>query len=72
VNVVNGGQHAANSLDFQEYRTFPLGAPTFTEALRYGAETFHSLKSILHARGMSTAVGDEGGFAPDAKKAMAR
>jgi len=67
MNVVNGGQHAANSLDFQEYMIFPLGAPTFTEALRYGAETFHSLKSILHARGMSTAVGDEGGFAPDAK-----
>jgi enolase len=57
MNVVNGGQHAANSLDFQEYMIFPLGAPTFTEALRYGAETFHSLKSILHARGMSTAVG---------------
>ncbi|MFZ0709583.1 MAG: phosphopyruvate hydratase [Terrimicrobiaceae bacterium] len=67
MNVVNGGQHAANNIDFQEYMIFPLGAPTFTEALRYGAETFHSLKSILHARGMSTAVGDEGGFAPDAK-----
>jgi enolase 1/2/3 len=67
MNVVNGGQHAANNVDFQEYMIFPLGAPTFTEALRYGAETFHSLKSSLHARGMSTAVGDEGGFAPDAK-----
>jgi enolase len=67
MNVVNGGQHAANNIDFQEYMIFPLGAPTFTEALRYGAETFHCLKGILHARGMSTAVGDEGGFAPDAK-----
>ena len=67
MNVVNGGRHAANSLDFQEYMIFPLGAPTFTEALRYGAETFHALKDILHSRGLSTAVGDEGGFAPNAE-----
>jgi enolase len=65
MNVVNGGRHVANNLDFQEYMIFPLGAPSFSEALRYGAETFHALKSILHDRGLSTAVGDEGGFAPD-------
>jgi enolase len=64
MNVVNGGAHATNNVDFQEFMLFPIGAPTFTEALRYGAETFHTLKKILAKRGLVTAVGDEGGFAP--------
>jgi enolase len=65
MNVINGGTHADNSLDFQEFMVMPHGAPNFREALRYGAETFHALKSIIHKRGLSTAVGDEGGFAPN-------
>ncbi len=65
MNVVNGGVHADNKVDFQEFMIVPVGAPSFREALRMGVETFHSLKSTLHERGMSTAVGDEGGFAPD-------
>jgi enolase len=65
MNVVNGGAHAQNSLDLQEFMVVPAGADTFTEALRIGAETFHSLKSVLHERGLSTGVGDEGGFAPE-------
>ena len=65
MNVINGGTHADNSLDFQEYMIVPHGAPNFAEALRYGAETFQALKGILKARGFRTAVGDEGGFAPD-------
>jgi len=65
MNVINGGSHADNSLDFQEFMIVPHGAPTFAEALRYGAETFHALKAILKSRGFRTAVGDEGGFAPD-------
>ena len=64
MNVINGGAHANNNLDLQEFMIIPLGAPTFREAVRHGAETFHALKSILNSRGMSTAVGDEGGFAP--------
>ena len=64
MNVINGGAHANNNLDLQELMIIPVGAPTFREALRYGAEVFHSLKKLLHDRGMSTAVGDEGGFAP--------
>lgn len=64
MNVINSGAHANNNLDLQEFMIIPLGAPTFREAVRYGAETFHALKSILNSRGMSTAVGDEGGFAP--------
>ncbi len=64
MNVINGGAHANNNLDLQEFMIIPLSAPTFREAVRYGAETFHALKSILNSRGMSTAVGDEGGFAP--------
>jgi enolase len=64
MNVINGGAHANNNLDLQEFMILPVGAPTFREALRYGTEVFHSLKKILHDRGMSTAVGDEGGFAP--------
>jgi enolase 1/2/3 len=64
MNVVNGGAHATNNVDFQEFMLFPIGAPTFAEALRYGAETFHALKKILQKRSLVTAVGDEGGFAP--------
>ena len=65
MNVVNGGVHADNKVDFQEFMIVPVGAPSFREALRMGVETFHSLKKTLHERGMSTAVGDEGGFAPN-------
>jgi len=65
MNIVNGGAHANNSLDIQEFMILPVGAPSFREALRYGAEIFHALKKILADRGLSTAVGDEGGFAPD-------
>lgn len=64
MNVLNGGKHADSSLDFQEFMIMPKGAPTFAESLRYGAETFQALKKILHDKGLSTAVGDEGGFAP--------
>ncbi|MFZ9406800.1 MAG: phosphopyruvate hydratase [Burkholderiaceae bacterium] len=64
MNVINGGAHANNNLDLQEFMIIPIGAPSFREALRYGAETFQALKKILHDRGLSTAVGDEGGFAP--------
>jgi enolase len=64
MNVINGGAHANNNLDLQEFMIIPLGAPSVREAVRYGAETFHALKKLLHDRGMSTAVGDEGGFAP--------
>ncbi len=67
MNIINGGKHADNSVDFQEFMIMPIGAPNFTEALRYGAETFHTLKSILKQKGYSTNVGDEGGFAPDLK-----
>ena len=65
MNVVNGGAHAQNRLDLQEFMVVPAGAPTFAEALRMGAEVFHHLKALLHERGLATAVGDEGGFAPD-------
>jgi enolase len=65
MNVVNGGAHAQNSLDLQEFMVVPAGAETFAEALRIGAEVFHALRALLHERGFSTAVGDEGGFAPD-------
>jgi enolase len=65
LNVINGGAHAQNSIDLQEFMVVPAGADSFAEALRIGAETFHSLKSVLHERGLATAVGDEGGFAPD-------
>jgi enolase len=65
MNIINGGAHADNNVDIQEFMILPVGAPTFTEALRYGAEVFHSLKSVLKSRGQNTAVGDEGGFAPD-------
>ena len=64
-NVVNGGVHAKNSIDFQEFMVMPIGAASFSEALQWGAETYHALKNVLAKRGLSTAVGDEGGFAPD-------
>jgi enolase len=64
MNVINGGAHANNNLDLQEFMILPVGAPSFREAVRYGAEVFHALKKIIDGRGMSTAVGDEGGFAP--------
>jgi enolase len=67
MNILNGGKHADNSVDFQEFMVVPLGAPTFAESLRYGAETFHALRSTLKQRGYPTAVGDEGGFAPNLK-----
>jgi enolase len=64
MNVINGGAHANNNLDLQEFMLIPVGAPNFREALRYGAETFQALKKLINGRGMSVAVGDEGGFAP--------
>ncbi len=65
MNVINGGAHANNTLDIQEFMIVPVGAPSFREAVRWGAEVFHALKKIIHDKGMSTAVGDEGGFAPN-------
>jgi enolase len=65
MNIINGGAHADNSVDIQEFMILPVGAPSFREGLRYGAEIFHALKSVLRSQGMNTAVGDEGGFAPD-------
>jgi enolase len=65
MNVLNGGVHADNSVDFQEFMIMPIGAPSFAEALRWGVQTYHTLKGVLHDRGLSTGVGDEGGFAPD-------
>ena len=65
MNIINGGAHADNSVDIQEFMILPVGAPTFAESLRCGVEIFHALRSVLHSRGLNTAVGDEGGFAPD-------
>ncbi|HJP12154.1 MAG TPA: phosphopyruvate hydratase, partial [Gammaproteobacteria bacterium] len=65
MNIINGGEHANNNVDIQEFMIIPAGAPNFKEALRYGAEVFHHLKSVLDQRGLNTAVGDEGGFAPN-------
>ena len=65
MNIVNGGKHAENSVDFQEFMVMPVGAPSFAEALRYGAETFHMLAKLLKSKGYATSVGDEGGFAPN-------
>lgn len=65
MNIINGGEHADNSVDLQEFMILPVGAPSFREALRYGAEVFHTLRTVLHDRGMTTTVGDEGGFAPN-------
>jgi enolase len=67
MNIINGGAHADNNVDFQEFMIVPIGAPSFREALRYGTEVFHSLKKVLHSKKLNTAVGDEGGFAPDLK-----
>ncbi|MFC2076436.1 phosphopyruvate hydratase [candidate division KSB1 bacterium] len=67
MNILNGGQHADNNLDIQEFMIMPVGAPSFAEALRAGAETFHALKKVLNSRGLNTSVGDEGGFAPNLK-----
>jgi enolase len=65
MNIINGGAHADNNVDIQEFMILPVGAPTFAECVRYGVEVFHALKAVLKAKGMNTAVGDEGGFAPD-------
>jgi enolase len=65
MNIINGGKHAPNSVDFQEFMVMPIGAPSFAEALRYGAETFHALAKLLKGKGYATSVGDEGGFAPN-------
>jgi enolase len=67
MNIINGGAHADNSVDMQEFMILPVGAPSFSEAIRYGAEIFHSLKSVLKGKGLATGTGDEGGFAPDLK-----
>src|SRR6202035_3741404 len=67
MNILNGGAHADNSVDLQEFMVMPIGATRFSEALRMGVEVFHNLKTVLHKRGYSTAVGDEGGFAPNLK-----
>ena len=65
MNILNGGAHADNNVDIQEFMILPVGAPSFSEALRYGAEIYHHLKSVLGAQGLATGVGDEGGFAPN-------
>lgn len=67
MNILNGGEHADNNVDIQEFMIMPVGAPTFSEALRMGAEIFHNLRKVLHAKGLNTSVGDEGGFAPNLK-----
>ena len=67
MNIINGGAHADNNIDFQEFMIMPVSAPTFKEAIRMGAEVFHNLKAVLHDKGLNTAVGDEGGFAPNLK-----
>ena len=71
LNVINGGAHATNSIDLQEFMVVPAGAETFSEALRIGAEVYHSLKKVLAERGLATGVGDEGGFAPDLESSEA-
>jgi enolase len=70
MNILNGGKHADNSVDFQEFMVAPVGAPSFAEALRYGAETFHALKSILKKKGYNTSVGDEGVLRQTSKAMM--
>src|SRR5690606_33530969 len=67
MNILNGGAHADNGIDFQEFMVMPVGAPSFSEALRMGTEVFHNLKAVLKSQGLSTNVGDEGGFAPNLK-----
>ena len=71
MNIMNGGAHSDAPIDFQEFMIMPIGAPTFREALRYGAEVFHALKKVLKSKGFSTAVGDEGGFAPNIESTTA-
>src|SRR2546428_1620304 len=71
LNVINGGVHADNPIDLQEFRAVPAGADSFAEALRVGAEVYHSLKQVLHERGLETGVGDEGGFAPNLESSEA-
>ena len=71
MNVINGGVHADNSIDLQEFMVVPVGADSFAEGLRIGAEVYHALKRVLHERGLSTGVGDEGGFAPDLESSEA-
>src|SRR5262249_9787447 len=71
MNILNGGKHADNNIDFQEFMIAPVGAPTFKEGLRMGAEVFHHLKNVLKKKGLSTSVGDEGGFAPNLPSADA-
>ena len=71
MNVINGGAHAANSIDLQEFMVVPVGADSFAEALRIGAEVYHALKKVLGERGLATGVGDEGGFAPDLESSEA-
>jgi enolase len=72
MNIINGGAHADNNVDLQEFMILPVGADNFAEALRAGTEVFHALKSVLKGRGLSTAVGDEGGFAPDLRATRKR
>ena len=67
MNILNGGAHATNNMDFQEFMIMPVNFPTFSKALQAGTEVFHTLKKVLHQRGLVTAVGDEGGFAPNLK-----
>src|SRR5205823_7964412 len=67
MNIINGGQHADNNVDMQEFMILPVGATTFSDGLRMGVEVFHNLKKVLHDKHLNTAVGDEGGFAPDLK-----
>ena len=71
LNVINGGAHAANSIDLQEFMVVPVGADSFSEGLRIGAEVYHALKKVLSERGLATGVGDEGGFAPDLESSEA-
>ena len=72
MNVINGGVHADNELEPQEFMVMPVGAASFSEALRWGAECFHALKSLLHDEGLATGVGDEGGFAPRSRRRARR
>jgi enolase len=72
MNIINGGEHADNPIDFQEFMIMPVGADSIIEAVRYGAEIFHTLKKKLHDKGLATAVGDEGGFAPNLASARKR
>ncbi len=72
LNVLNGGAHADSNVDLQEFMLAPVGAASFAEALRWGAETYHALRGILHDRGLSTGLGDEGGFAPTSRRTRKR